>query len=389
LLLTPCDDRDALRSLVRRFLEEVSPPLEVRRQMDRARGFDPGVWKRMASELGLQGVAIPEASGGQGLGAGELAVVCMEMGRSLACAPYFASAVLAANAVACVADAPWRRELEQAIAAAEVLSLAVAESDGDWLRACAAPGTLATRATAPASPRAPWRLSGEKHVVLDGHEATRLLVAARCGDGLGLFLVDRASAGVEATPLRTFDRTRRLARVRFEAAAARPVGRPGEDAPGLAHALDRATVMLCAEMLGGLERIVETSAAHARTRRQFGQPIGTFQAVKHRCADMQIALEAARSLVDAALEACEAPGTEAALAASAACSWCGEACERAARDNVQIHGGTGFTWEHDAHLYLRRAWSSARLLGDGARHRQRIARLLQPDTATPPQAGPV
>ncbi|MCA9513116.1 MAG: hypothetical protein KC560_20565, partial [Myxococcales bacterium] len=214
----------------------------------------------------------------------------------------------------------------------------------------------------------------------DGHVAARVgaiarVEAAGAEDALGAFVVDAAACGLERRLRRTFDRTRRIASLAFDGVAATPLATPGADGPALERALDVATSILAAEMLGGSEHVLEASVAWARERRQFGRAIGSFQAVKHKAADVWIALEASRSLVDRAVEcaALDEPGL--ALDASAAKAFLSEAYPHAARENVQIHGGIGFTWEHDAHLYLRRATSTATLLGDARWHRARVAAL--------------
>ena len=227
-----------------------------------------------------------------------------------------------------------------------------------------------------------WRLDGPKHLVVDGHTAQRVLVAARepgsrGRDGIGLFAVEADAPGLARRRLDSLDRTRALARVELSGVRARRVGEPELAGPGLARALDEAAALLAAEMMGGLERVLDAAAEHARTRIQFGRPIGSFQAVKHKCADVLIALEAGRSAAREALEAADAGDPEQGLLASIAKAWAGDAFVRGAEENIQIHGGIGFTWEYDAHLYLRRALSSRELLGNGAFHHERIARALE------------
>ena len=349
--------------MVRRFMEESSPSSEVRRLMETESGYDERVWKQMADELGLQSVAIPEERGGQGLGFAEIAIIAREMGRSLVCAPWLSTVVLAGAAIAHVAREEWREELEGGIAAGDTLTLAARPgSAGPCLRAEAE------------GPR--YRIHGTQPQVIDGATATRLIAAARCGDGVGLFLVDGADARLQRRTLATFDRTRRIARLDFDGALGTPIGSPGSDGPALARALDQSTAALCAEMLGGLERVLTMAVDYARERRQFGRAIGSFQAVKHMAADMQIATDCARSLVDAAVESAATPSPELALDASVAKSFLSDSFVESARTNIQIHGGVGFTWEYDTHLLLRRARSSAVLLGDARWHRERIAQLL-------------
>jgi len=364
------DEEREFRDVLRRFLAAAAPPAELRRLMDSEPGFDAGVWKQLLEELGLPGLAVPEALGGQGFGLVEQGLALAELGRALACTPFFGTAVLAGRAAAHAAQGAARDELLAAVAAGELLALAWVEPGRGW-----DPADLAMQARRSGSD---WLLDGCKSFVVDGHSARRILVAARepgtCGqDGIALFAVEADAPGLARRRLDSLDRSLELAGVR-----ARRIGEPGAAGPGLARALDEAAALLSAEMMGGLERVLETASEHARTRIQFGRPIGSFQAVKHKCADVLIALEAGRSAVREALEAADAGDPELAALASTAKAWAGEAFVRGAEENVQIHGGVGFTWEYDAHLYLRRALSSRELLGDTAHHHERIARSLEP-----------
>lgn len=372
-------EREEFRDTLRRFFAESSPSTEVRRLMDTDRGFDDGVWKQMAEEIGLQGVVIPEASGGQGLSFAELALALGEMGRVLHPSPFLGSVVLAGRAVAHAASEAEGSELLPAIAAGELATLAIAEPDvGRWdARGISLEATPAGDGV---------RLSGSKSFVLDGHTAARLLVVARTPgsrgeEGIGLYLVEGNATGLSRSRLDTLDATRRLARVELDAVEARPLGDPGNAWPALEHALCEASVALCAEMLGGMEHVLETSVEYARTRHQFGRAIGSFQAVKHMCADLLIGLEGARAAVDVAVDAVVENDPELPLLASIARAHCNEAYYRAARDNIQIHGGLGATYEFDAHLYLRRAKSSQQILGDTSFHRELIATELDRATA--------
>ncbi|MEE2664544.1 MAG: acyl-CoA dehydrogenase family protein [Myxococcota bacterium] len=363
MIASPSEEHTALAELVRRFFEETSPSGETRRLMETESGYDEGVWKQMAEELGLQSVAVAEERGGQGLGLAEVGIIARELGRALVCTPYLATVVLAGGAIEHAADTRAREELEGAIAAGEILALA-AQRD-------LAATPLSARASADG-----FRVRGTQPHVVDGHIAERILVAAACESGIGLFRVDGAARGLERRPLRTFDRTRRLARLDFDDVPATPIGTPGADGPALERALDQATAILGGEILGGMECVLAAAADYARERRQFGRAIGSFQAVKHRAADMQIATDCALSLVDHAIESAVVAPDELALDASVAKSFVSDAFVQSARDNIQIHGGVGFTWEYDTHLYLRRARSSAVLLGDTRWHGERIARLV-------------
>ncbi len=367
------DEQQDLREIVRRFLEEQSPMSEVRRLMQTEAGHDPAVWSRMAGELGLQAVAIPEDCGGAGLGAVELGLVLSELGRSLACVPYLSSVVLAGGAIAHVATGAQRSGLLGGIAAGETAALALREPGGG-----PDPADVALVARPDGSG---FRLDGTKTLVVDGHVAARIVCVARLEgstgrDGLGLFLLDGDAPGLERRRLQTLDPTRRLARLELAGVRAEPLGTPGRSADALERALDEARVALACEMVGGMERVVETAVDYARSRVQFGRPIGSFQAIKHRCADMHIALEAARTLARFAAAAIAEGDPELPLLAAAAQSRAADAYRRLTTDNVQIHGGVGFTFEYDAHLFYRRAHGSDLLLGDARHHRERLARRL-------------
>jgi len=369
----PSEEQEEFRATLRRFFEEHSAEAEVRRLMDTTLGYDPATWKLMTDELGLPGLAIDAVHGGQGFGPLELGLALGEMGRSLLCAPFFSTAVLAASAVAHVGDEAARNELLPALATGEIAALAWVEAPNDWR-------PEASRCTAHADGEG-FRLRGAKHFVIDGCAAARLLVVAREpgseGDtGLGLFAVDADAPGVKRIPLRGFDSTRKLARIELDDARGRAIGAPGQAAPGLRHALDASVAALCAEMVGGMERCLENAVDYAGTRHQFGRPIGSFQAIKHKCADVLILLEGARSATRAALEAAAEDDPELPLLSSVAKAHCSEAYFRAATENIQILGGVGVTWEYDAHLYYRRAKSSEILLGDAAWHHEHIAREI-------------
>ena len=336
---------EPLRTRVRAFLAEVSPPAEVRRLMADDRGYDLDAWLRLAADHDLLALE----------GWPERAVVLEEAGRALLCAPYLAT----------VTAAPFLpEEVGDAIAGGLcIASLAIAEPSGRWDA-----GGVTTRAVR--SPDGQWRLEGEKSYVVDGCAADVLVVAAR-PDGAGdiaLFQVDGDAAGVDRAPLATVDPTRRQARVRLAAAPARRL----EGSP--ATALDLCAVALAAEQVGGAGRALELAVEHAGRRVQFGRPIGSFQAVKHLCAGMLLDLESARA---AATHAASVAGAgELAEAAAIAKVACSEAYVRIASDSLHVHGGLGFTWDHDAHLYFRRARSSLHLFGDPRYHRERLARHL-------------
>jgi alkylation response protein AidB-like acyl-CoA dehydrogenase len=372
--LTLTAERAELRRSLRRLLEDRSPVREARRLMGSAEGWDRGLWSRMAGELGLHGLSLPEEDGGQGFSVDELAVVLEEMGRVLLCAPFLSTVCLAAPAILHAGTGAQRRALLPRIASGDTTAtLAMTETNGRW----DADGIAVEAVRA----RGGWRLDGTKMFVVDGGTADLLVVAARRpgttgADGVSLFTVDGGAAGVERAPLATMDQTRPLARLDLRGASAELLGDEGGGWAPLSRTLDEAAVCLAAEMVGGAQRCLEMSVDYARTRVQFGRPIGSFQAIKHKCADMLVEVESARSAVaHAAWAAASDPG-ELPVAASMAKAYCSEAYVHAAAETIQIHGGIGFTWEHDAHLYFRRAKSSEVLLGTPSHHRELLAQRV-------------
>lgn len=357
-----------LRRSVRDFLRDVSPESEVRRLMDTPEGHDRRVWTRLCSELGLAGLAVPEEHGGSGCGPVEIGVVMEELGRSLACLPFLSTAVLATTALLLSGDEALCKELLPGMASGETLgTVAVAEQSGRW-------DPKEIRTTAVRVPTG-WQVTGEKCFVLDGCTADVVLVLVRDdAGGLSLFVVAGSAGTWEAMP--TLDPTRKQARVVFDGAPARLVGELGSGAGLLDDLRDHALVSLAAEQVGGAERCLEMAVEHARTRVQFGRPIGSFQAVKHRCADVLVGISGARSAAYYGLwAAAHAPG-ELPVAARLAGTWSSDAYVYAAGENVHLHGGMGFTWEHMAHLHFRRARSSQLLLGDPVEHRELLAQHL-------------
>jgi alkylation response protein AidB-like acyl-CoA dehydrogenase len=365
------DEQDQLRDAVRAFLEAKSPSTEVRRLMETAEGYDPAVWAQMAGELALQGLAIPEEFGGQGFTLRELAIVLEEMGRVLLCAPFFSSVVLAANAILNAGDDRRARELLPGIASgATIATLAFTEPNGRW---DASGIELTARQDGDR-----WLLDGTKMFVLDGHVADLVVVAARLGgtdgeNGVSFFTATADAPGLTRELLPTMDMTRKLARLDFAAVPATPLGEPGSAWGALAKTLDQAAAMLANEMVGGLARVLEMAVEYAKVRVQFGRPIGSFQAIKHKCADMLLETESGKSAAYYAAWAAADDEADLPVAASLAKAYCSEAFFHGAAENIQIHGGIGFTWEHDAHLYFKRAKSSELLLGDATYHRELLA----------------
>jgi alkylation response protein AidB-like acyl-CoA dehydrogenase len=355
-----------LRESVRRFLADRAPLPRVRELMEAADATDADVWRQAGTQLGLQGIAIPEEYGGAGFSFAEQAIVLTELGGALYTGPYLASAVLAATALLASEDEGARRELLPGIASGETIAtLAFTEDDGSWdpesIRMAAAkngPG---------------WRLDGHKSFVLDGHGAGLILTVASADTGLSLFAVDGAAAGLSRRVLPTLDQTRRLARCEFSEVPARLIGSPGTARGVLDRTLDVAAIALAAEQLGGAQRALDMAVEYAKIRHQFGRPIGSFQAIKHRCADLLLEVESLRSAVSYAAAAVAAGSPEVPVLAALLKACGSEVYSHVAAENIQIHGGIGFTWEHDAHLYLKRAKASELFLGDGSYHRERLA----------------
>jgi alkylation response protein AidB-like acyl-CoA dehydrogenase len=363
------EEQEELRSAVRRFLQEKSPSTEVRRLMETADGFDQAVWDQMANQLGLQALAIPEAYGGAGFTHVELTVVFEEMGAALQCAPYFSTVALGANALLSSDDEAAKKDLLPGIADGSTkATFALTEDSGRW---------DAESVTLAASGGPQWTLDGHKMYVIDGHTADLIVVVARTAAGLSLFAVEGGAAGLTRTPLATMDQTRKQARLEFSSTPARLIGKDGAAAPVVGRTLDLAAVALAAEQVGGAQRCLDMAVDYAKTRIQFGRPIGSFQAIKHKCADMLLEVESAKSAAYYAGWAAADDSDELPVVASLAKSYCSEAYFHAASENIQIHGGIGFTWEHDAHLYFKRAKSSELLLGDPSYHREPVRRSCE------------
>ncbi|WP_216898452.1 acyl-CoA dehydrogenase family protein [Nocardia alni] len=366
MTFTLTEEQRELRAVVRRFLAEQAPGEQVRRWMASEPGHDPELWRRMAGELGLNGLAVPQEYGGSGCGSVELGIVLEELGRALVPSPYFATVALAGQALTACADSAARaRWLPGIVDGSSTATLAVAEESGGLL--------IEDVTTAAVDTGAGWTVSGTKMFVIDGHTADLLLILARTEAGPALFAVGGDAAGVTRTRLETLDPTRQLARIDLVEAPARPIDTPGE--AYLRAVLDLAVTALAAEQIGGAQACLDAAVRHARTRVQFDRPIGSFQAIKHKCANLLVELEGARAAVDHAASVAAAGSAEFPLAAALAAASASAAFTHAAKENIQIHGGIGYTWEHDAHLYLKRAKTSEHLFGGPALFRSRVADL--------------
>ena len=369
------EEQDELRRTVRQFLEAKSPETEVRRLMETENGYDESVWKQMGQELGLQGLAIPEAYGGQGFTFIELGIVLEEMGRVLLCAPYFSSAVLAANAILNAGTEDQKQELLPGIAAGDTIAtLAFTEPSGKW-------DAAGITMEAAENVGGEFTLTGEKMFVIDGFTADLIVVVARIAgtsgtDGITFFTVRGDADGLNRTALSTMDMTRKQAKLEFNNVVATPLGSTSGGFAAFSKTLDQAAVALANEMMGGAQKVLEQSVEYAKVRVQFGRPIGSFQAIKHKCADMLLEVESGKSAAYYASWAAAEDNEELPVVAALSKAYCSEAYFHATAENIQIHGGIGFTWEHPAHLYCKRAKSSEIFLGDATYHRELLAQRI-------------
>jgi len=369
------DEQDQFRDVVRKFLAAKSPTTQVRKLMESADGFDPDVWRQLSSELALTGLAIPEAYGGAGFGPVELGIAMEEQGRALLCAPFLSSCVLAADAIARVASDEQKSDLLPRIASGELrAAFAATEANGRW----DATGVQAVAKRTDSE----WRIDGAKSFVIDGGTAHGFVVAARepgtaGAAGVSFFWVDATAHGVARTPLATMDATRKQAKVTFTGASARLLGSAGAGGQALPRTYDHAAIALANEMVGGAQTLLDSAVAYANLRVQFGRPIGSFQAIKHKCADMLLDLELAKSAAYYAAQA-EADGdAQTPSLASLAKAAAADAYVRIAANTIQIHGGIGFTWDHDTHLWFKRAKSSEVLFGDPNHHRELMLQRME------------
>jgi alkylation response protein AidB-like acyl-CoA dehydrogenase len=362
------DEQEQFRSTVRRFLTDRSPTTEVRRLMATAEGYDPAVWRQLSEDLALLGIHIPEQYGGAGFGIVELCIVTEEFGRALVCAPYFSSAVLAANALINAGNAVQKSALLPDIAkGARLATLAITEPEGNW-----DPTSIKTIATPDAGG---YRLDGVKSYVVDGHVADLLIVAARSphsvgSEGLGLFALGANAGGVERRLLESMDPTRKIARIDFRGAHADLLGNLDDGAKAIHRTLDQAAIALANEMVGGAQTLLDSAANYAKLRVQFGRTIGSFQAIKHKLADMLLEVELAKSAAYYAAQAAAVDDPEWSALASLAKAGASETYLHTAAECIQIHGGIGFTWDNDTHLWFKRAKSSEVFLGQPSYHRE-------------------
>jgi alkylation response protein AidB-like acyl-CoA dehydrogenase len=357
-----------LAKSARDFLTNECPMAEVRRLMETATAHDAGLWQRMAAQ-GWTGIIFPEQHGGMGLGIVELAAVFEQMGKALLPGPFHSTVALGGALLDAAASEEQKTlYLAPLCAGKSCATAALIEEAADW-----DPASFRTQAR---RSEGAWRLDGRKMFVTDADAAALLVAAARAEGKLALFALPRRAAGVRVVPLRGMDPTRPLYEVSFESAEADLLAAGTAAEKAYDWALDVATVALAAEMVGGMQRVLDLTVAYAKTRKQFDKPIGQFQAVQHMCADMYLWTESSRSAVYYAAYALDHKLPEAASAVSVAKVYAGEAYRESGNRGIQIHGGMGFTWENDVHLFYRRAKFSENAYGSAEYHRERIARLI-------------
>ncbi|HWY03420.1 MAG TPA: acyl-CoA dehydrogenase family protein [Candidatus Acidoferrum sp.] len=350
------ESQEILQQNARRFFAGECPMTHVRHLAETGQPYDPTLWAKMATQ-GYTGIIFPEKYDGLGLGKVELILLMEEAGRALLPGPFWSTVALAGAVIDAVAsDAQKTRYLTPICRGQARSTLALLEAGASWDLADA-------KLTA-----ADGRLTGEKLFVLDAAVADFIVVAAQTG----VFLVEAQAPGLSITPMPALDLTRNFDAVQFKDTPAEKLG----EGTNLAPALNIATAALVAEMVGGMQRVLDLTVDYAKMRKQFGKPIGTFQAVQHQCADMYLETESSRSAAYYAAWALEHDAPDAATATSIAKMYASDACRSVGNRGIQIHGGNGFAWENDLHLYYRRAKASETMLGDATFHRERIARLV-------------
>jgi len=374
------DEQEMLRESAKKFLEAHCPPTFVREMIEHETGHSTDLWRKLA-ELGWLGLLLPEKLGGMGGSMLDATVILEEMGKVLLPGPFFATVLLGGVAVSAGGSPAQQRDLLPRMAQGSlVLTLAFLEASG---RFDAAGIQLEAKRKGKGGD---FVLKGEKLFVLDAGVADTIVVAARTTPnqrkperGLTLFLVERGAPGLTIDPLRTIDMTRRQAQLSFDrvvVSADQVLGSVDRGWPPLARAIETGTASICVETVGVAQRALELSVRYAKDRTQFGKPIGSFQAVKHKCVDMMLAVENARSLGYYAAWALSAKNREAPQALAMAKAYASDAGKNVTAEAIQVHGGIGFTWEHDIHLYYRRALANEAAFGSAPLHREAVAQRL-------------
>ncbi len=370
------DEQELLRSTARKFFENEVGSDTVRRLMETPEGMTPELWTKLA-EQGWLGLVFPDQYDGMGLGLVDLVVLMEEMGRAVVPGPYFSAVLLGGLAIMEAGSEAQKKEWLPKIGAGEK-RVALA-----WMEPSAQLGPAGVTLTA-VEKGGRYTLSGTKLFVHDAHTADALVVAARTrpgagADGVSLFLLPKGAKGLEVTLLPTMDQTRKLCEVTLSDVAVGAdalLGAAGSGWAPLSRVLDRATVALCAEMCGGAQKVLDMTVEYAKIRQAFGRPIGSYQGVKHRAADMLVDVENSKSITYYAAWALDEGAAEAPLAVSMAKAYVSDAYRRVSAAGIQLHGGIGFTWEHDLHLYFKRAKGSEFTFGDATHHRERVAQLV-------------
>jgi alkylation response protein AidB-like acyl-CoA dehydrogenase len=370
------EEQELLRNTARKFFENECPSETVRRLMETPEGINAELWKKLA-EQGWLGLIYPEQYDGMALGLVDLVVLMEEMGRAVAPGPYFSTVLLGGLAILEAGGEGQKKEWLPKIAAGDK-RVALA-----WMEPSAQLGPAGVTLTA-VDKGGKYALSGTKLFVHDAHTADALVVAARTrpgagADGVSLFLLPKGTKGLEVTLLPTMDQTRKLCEVACSDVTVGGdalLGAAGSGWAPLARVLDRATVALCAEMCGGAQKVLDMTVEYAKIRQAFGRPIGSYQGVKHRAADMLVDVENSKSITYYAAWALDEGSPEAPLAVSMAKAYVSDAFRRVSAAGIQLHGGIGFTWEHDLHLYFKRAKGSEFTFGDATHHRERVAQLV-------------
>ena len=369
------EEQELLRSTARKFFENECASQVVRTLMETPEGVTPALWSKLA-EQGWLGLTYPEAYDGMGLGLVDLVVLMEEMGRAVVPGPYFSAVLLGGGIILEAGSEAQKKEWLPKIAGGQArVALAWMEPSADL-----GPDGITLAALEKGGA---YTLSGTKLFVHDAHTADAIVVAARTGkagaDGISLFLVPKAAKGLTVTLLPTMDQTRKLCEVTLKDVSLGADGRLGEIGGGwtaLARVLDRATVALCAEMCGGAQKVLDMTVEYAKIRQAFGRPIGSYQGVKHKAADMLVDVENSKSITYYAAWAMDEGVSEGPLAVSMAKAYVSDAYRRVSANGIQLHGGIGFTWEHDLHLYFKRAKGSEFTFGDATFHRERVAQLV-------------
>ena len=386
------EDQDQFRDIVARFCRDKSATTTVRAQMQTERGYDTDTWQQMCQQVGLSGLHISEEAGGLGFGPVELCIVMEEFGRSLMCAPYFSTSVLAMTALSQLTDVEVvQAHIAELTSGEKTACLAISESQQDFVFPQASANKSSVQnssANAENFNQQPifglhesfskarhidsqsYQITGTKQFVIDGHSADRIYTVAHTSDQpLGLFVVEADASGMQQTLLPSMDPTRKLANISFTNTPAELLGYLDQTA--LTQLVDTACIALAHEMVGGAQALLNAAVEYTQMRVQFGRAVGSFQAIKHRLADLLLTVELAKSAAYQAAQAM-AHGEQSSQMASLAKASASEAYLEAAIACIQLHGGIGFTWENDTHLWFKRAKSSEVLFGTPAQHRERM-----------------